>query len=151
MPKFAEFFKNNDRKGLSLLLLGTVGCTIIFGVIAYVGAIFFGDPVLVIIFGESISPYSYILYGIIVSVVFTSLLACMNTLLIAVRKLKSLALLLLFGCGVCYAVTPYLVNRFEMNGVAFSMIAGQLVVFILLTVRILWLIHNMQNKTGLRA
>jgi len=39
------------------------------------------------------------------------------------------------SCCVCYVFTPYFIDRFEMNGIAAAMIAGQAVAVLLLTAR----------------
>ncbi|MCL2819361.1 MAG: hypothetical protein FWD38_00795 [Oscillospiraceae bacterium] len=144
IPKFAEYYNNSDSKKLLFLLLYTVGGTIILGVIAILAVVLFGEFVLVLLYGESIRIYSYILYYVVVSVVLTGILICTNSLFIAARKLVSLAATLLFGCCICFIITPFMINRFEMNGIALAMIAGQLVSFILLTGQYFRLSKRMQ-------
>jgi len=145
VPRFAKLYYDSDSKSLSRLIFGAVGYTLAFGAVTMIAALFFGEFALVVLYGESIRPYSGILYGIIIAVVSTAVLICFNTLFIPVRRLKSLAATLLFSCGVCYVFTPYFVDRFEMNGIAVAMITGQVVAVLLLTVQSLWMLKKMRR------
>ena len=140
LPKFAEYYTQNDRRSSVMLLLMTVGVTLVFGAAALIVAYFFGEFALVILYGEEIRPYAGVLSGVIVAVAITCVISCFQTMFIAARKLGALAVILVTGCCICYAVTPYLVGRFEMDGISYATIISQIIqVFLLgiLTVRMI--------------
>jgi len=145
MPKFAKHHSEKDSKSLSRLLLFTAGGTFIFGVAAFVASIFIGEFALVLLYDESIRPYSEVLYGIIVVVVLTAVLACFITLFIAARKLITLSVTLVIGCGICYLVTPYFINIYEMDGISFAMITGQVMSIVILTGVFVRLLYTMRK------
>ena len=145
IPMFSEYYNRNDHKGLMRLLLLTTGLTLALGILSLIAALFLGEWVLVILYGDDIRPWSWVLYSIIIATVLTSLLSCFISLFTAVRKLISLAIVMLIGCVICYIFTPYMVDTFEMDGIAFAMITGQTVIILLFTIQFLWLIHRMRK------
>ena len=66
---------------------------------------------------------------------------------VAVRKYTALTFVLIFGCAVCYLVTPVFVNKFEMYGIAYAIIVSQSVITAVFSVLLILMIRKMQTKS----
>jgi O-antigen/teichoic acid export membrane protein len=147
LPKLSKCYKANDGRGLSKLMLYTTGITLFLGITAFAGSLFVGEWALAILYGDDIRPWAYVLQSVIAAIVMMGILSCFINLFVAARKLKTLAIILLLGCVVCFLITPYLVARFEMEGIAYAMIAGQGVAIAVLSVLIIVMIRRMKPDT----
>lgn len=120
-PRFAEYY-NNDKIKMLKLLFKTILITLVLGILALIVCIFFGEQLLVFLYGDEIRSFSYVLNGIVITTILTSILTCFTTFFISSRKLISLSITLILGCLLCYFITPYFINNYQMNGIAYSMI-----------------------------
>jgi len=146
IPRFAQYYGSNKRKDLTKLFLYTTGITLAFGVVSLIAVFFVGEWVLAILYGEEIRLWTDILFSIIIATIFMAIISCFVTLFMAARKLVSLSVALLIGCGVCYLVTPFLVDRFQMDGISFAMIAGQGFSILILISLILVMLRKMRSN-----
>jgi len=150
MPRYAKFINNNDSKGLMKLLFMSVGITLALGGVSLITDFFAGEWALVVLYGEYIRPWAWVLYSIIAATTLTAVLACFTTLFIAARKMISLAIFSLFGCIICYITTPYLVSLFEMDGISLAMIIGQGFSIIVLVILVVKMGYKMHLNTQMR-
>lgn len=127
VPKFAEYQHAGLKKECYTLLAGTVGATVIFGAICYLGALWLGEFVLALLYTEDVLRYANVLLDIIVSTTFSALVMCVNSFFIATRKIKILTLLLFIGCACSYFFTPVLIDQFQMVGICYTMSISQLI------------------------
>lgn len=117
---FAQKFADGDRRGfLRLLAKVTAGIAALFAACMVVFW-FAGEPLLVLVFGQSIAEHVYLLYPALVCVVLTAYVSFLSDLLIAVRDMRGN----LVGNGVGFVVslpcTVVLVQAFGGNGVSFA-------------------------------
>jgi len=142
-PRFAICFSNNDHLGFCKLLLTSVGIMMVFGAVAMVISIYAGEWGLVILYGEGIRPYANLLNSIVITTILSSLIACFQVMFIAVRKLFSLALVLILSCIICYFITPYFINSYGMHGVAYAILVSQLATTFILILLFIHLLVKM--------
>lgn len=125
IPLFAEYSFNKDRKRLYKLTFGSILFTTLFGVVSFIFGGLLGDWALTILYGPSIRGHVDVFQLIIIVSTLSSITMCLNSLFIAMRKLISLSVVLLLGCGVCYAITPWIVDNYAMRGVTYSLMLSQ--------------------------
>ena len=147
LPKFTEYYETNDYKRLARLIYGSIGITIGFGFFSLMALLLLGEWALVVLYGEDIRPWFEIIYSITISIILTSVLSCFVSLFIAVRKTAMLAVILLAGCLICYITTPSLITRFEMDGISYAMITGQVASILALTVLAMGILSKVRSKT----
>ena len=127
IPKFAEYYEQQDVKSARKLLLSCVITTVLFGVLCYVVSLFLGDFALALLYTNEILQYSHILQGVIIATTCSALVMCFQLFLIAIRRLKYLAMTLVISCITAQVITPYLVTRFSMEGVSYTLIVAQII------------------------
>ena len=117
---FPRLYFDGDRAGFSRLLARTV--VAIVGVAAACIAVlaFLGAPVLAILFGESIAPYTYLLQPVLVSTVLTAFLWFFGDLLIALRDFPSNFIGNIVAFVAVIPLSFVCVDMWGMNGVSFA-------------------------------
>lgn len=87
-----------------------------------VGVVFLGDFAIGLVFGKELVPYTYLMYGIIgCTTMYVMSWLCTNTLII-MRHMNVCMIASLIALGVSGLLARPMINRFEMNGVSFSII-----------------------------
>ena len=108
------------RRMLIECLLAIAACAVVLLLVCAI----FGDGLLFLIFGKSILPYTYLLYGAMISAILTSLIGLFADLLIVRRRI---AWNLLGNAASFVAVVPitvFAVGAFEANGVSVAIAAS---------------------------
>lgn len=123
---FAEYYSKRDIKGFMLLVKRIVLFIVILSVVSLVGFAVVGEWALVLLFGDSMIPYTYLLMPLVVCTILVALSWFLSTLLTVIRKLKSLLaisivsfFLVMFGGIPC-------INIFGINGASIVLIIGLL-------------------------
>lgn len=145
---FAKCKKNNDFKQFSKILMKSFGIMIIISAVFYVGALFLSELGLRILYGTEIAKY-YNLFSIII--IYTSLTGFMlfsHNILIIFRKIKELLIIYLIGFLICIFSSNYLINKYSMNGVSYTLILFTLIVIILMFVVIYKCINEMKKRSN---
>lgn len=111
------------RKQEFQLLLGKVSIAIlaVFIVAAVLLAIF-GEPLLAVVFGKSIVPYTYLLIPAIACSGVAAYIAFLSDLLIAVRQMRGNLIANVVAFLVSLPATWFCVNTWGMNGASFATI-----------------------------
>lgn len=127
---FSNLKKNNDYKGFIKVLTKSLLIVLCLSVICYIGSLFFAELGLRLLYGEKISKY-YELFSLII--VFTSLTGFMifgHNILIILRKIKGLLFTYVLGFLTCILVSKHLIEKYDMNGVSYSLITFTSVIII---------------------
>ncbi|WP_293008629.1 MULTISPECIES: lipopolysaccharide biosynthesis protein [unclassified Oscillibacter] len=125
LPRYAEYQIQQQQKRGYQLLVGTVGFTIVFGGICYLLSLWMGDWALSLLYTPEIVRHAAILPSIVVSTTCSALVMCLNSFFIATRRMKTLMVLLLIGCGASYLFTPFLIEQFAMAGISYTLTVSQ--------------------------
>jgi len=126
-----DYYTSGNKKavlrlsGKMLLLLAVVTGVVL------VGAWFFGKPVLVLMFGESIAPYVWLLYPTIIASCLTGLVWFLGMLLTIMRSMRSLIIGSAVGFAVCLALSVSIIPQLAYNGANIATIAGLVVVAVM--------------------
>lgn len=133
LTRFAEHLQAHDEKGFMKLVaqvsFAIFALAFVFGVLF----VLVGEPLLVLIFGQSIAPYTYLIIPLVLCTVMTAYVWFLGDVLITMRKNT----MNLIGYAISFVVilaTMYpMIYTFEMNGASFAiMIAyGATIVFFL--------------------
>ena len=92
------------------------------------GAWLLGEPVLVLLFGESIAPYVWLLYPTIIASCLMGLVWFLGMLLTIMRSMHSLIVGAAAGFMVCVSLCLALIPKAAYNGANIANIAGLLMV-----------------------
>lgn len=146
LPMFAQYYQERKKKNLYRLTFGAMTFALGFGLICLVGGAILGEWGLTFLYGEGLRDYVDILLLVIVVTTLSAVTMCLNSLFIALRKLMLLSATLLFGCGICYVITPYFVTRFAMRGITYALIISQGIQILLGTLLGIYFISQISNE-----
>ena len=124
LGEFSYLFSNkNSKEFIALLAKVSLGIVLI-ALICELSFALFGEWGLVLLYGESIRSYAYLLQPMIICTIITAFLWFLSDLLIVQRDFKGnfVGNALSFVCTL--PATYLLVGRFDMNGVSFAGIAA---------------------------
>lgn len=151
LPRYAEYQIHYQQKRGYQLLVGTVGFIVIFGAICYLLSLWLGDWALSILYTPEIVQHAAVLPSIVVSTTCSALVMCLSTLFIATRRMKTVTVILLFGCMASYLFTPLLIEQFTMAGISYTLTVSQCIqagcMFILACIEIRkWSLPKKENN-----
>lgn len=121
---FSEAYSNKDLKQLATLLLKAGGGIAALGIISALALHWLGGPLLVLFFGESIAPYTYLLTPIIAVAMVTAYAWFLNDVLVTIRDFRGSFIGNMAAAVSSIPLTLYLVPPFDMNGVSFASLAA---------------------------
>lgn len=127
LPQLAKYYNKGQKKETILTFSGFIGMTVIIGIVAEIGAYLWGTPVLEIMYGKGVLPYSEIFGSIILVTTLSAIIMCLNFFYVIARKLTPLNIMLFIGCIVCYLISPPLIDRYGMYGITHALIISQLI------------------------
>ena len=120
LTHFAELLQAHDRHGFLRLVLQV---TLAIFALAFAFGVLFalaGEPLLVLIFGQSIAPYTYLIIPLVLCTVMTAYVWFLGDVLITMRQNK----MNLIGYAISFVVmlaTMYpMIHAFGMNGASFA-------------------------------
>lgn len=93
---------------------------------AIAGSLLLGEWALTLILGEKIRDYIYFLMPIIYSTCAIAFSWFISTVLIVIRRFKSLIAITIAGFGICVFVTKPFIGMYGANGATYSIILAQL-------------------------
>lgn len=120
----SKSYADHDRSAfLSMMAKTTVGIAGL-GVIAAVLLELFAVPLLVLLYGASISSYGYLVLPLLVSAILTGYVWFLNDLLIALRNFKAVLVSSIAELITALSLSIPLIHAFSMNGATFATIAA---------------------------
>ncbi|MCO5385911.1 MAG: hypothetical protein NHB14_09245 [Desulfosporosinus sp.] len=146
LPKLAEYYNKGQKKETLLTFSGFIGLTVFVGIVAEIGAYFWGKPILEIMYGKGVLPHSEIFGSIILVTTLSAVIMCLNFFYVVARKLTPLNIMLSIGCITCYFISPPLIDRFGMYGITHALIISQLIQIVLLAGLMLLITLKMKPK-----
>lgn len=117
---FPRLFFDGDKKGFVSLVLKTVVGIVAVAVVCAVILLFVGEWALVLLFGESIAPYVYLLQPVIFATAATAFLWFFGDLLITLRHFWANFAGNVIAFLAVIPLTFVCVNAWDMNGVSFA-------------------------------
>lgn len=142
MGVFAEHRKKHDAKRINQLLLMLIGTTSFIGMAAVVMGKWLGEWVLVVLFGESIREYVYLLIPIIFSAILTALIWLLSGLLTVFKDYYMVAVLTAVSLSFCVIIAPKLVAERQLIGTAWTLLSALALETILLLIRLVQLLKQ---------
>lgn len=114
--------ENRDRKSfLKALLIGFIGISVICALI-FVAAVFLGDWALILVYGESIAPYTGYFLPLIVSTYFLVLSSLATTALTVLRAMKKMVLSAVLSMIPCMISSFALIPDYGLDGITAVMV-----------------------------
>lgn len=138
MGIFAECRKEHDKKRLYRLLSVSFGGTILIGVLAITAGNVLGEWALVLLFGESIRQYAYLLIPIIYTAILTAIIWLLCGLLTVFKDYYALAVLTCVSLSLCLISAPFLISERQLMGAVLTLTMALAAETILLVIRFLY-------------
>ncbi len=130
----SKSYADRDRSAfLSMMAKTTVGIAGL-GVVAAMLLELFAVPLLVLLYGESISAYGYLVLPLLVSAILTGYVWFLNDLLIALRNFKAVLVSSIAELVTALALSVPLIHAFSMNGATFATIAACIICAVVMAV-----------------
>ena len=112
-------YKENDITKLKLVMIKIIAFLIGLFILGIIGAKFLGEFVYVLIYGDSIKSYCYLIYAIVgCAVLYAACWACWN-MLIVMRKTHTMLILSVISLVISLLFCKYFVDTYFMNGVSY--------------------------------
>ena len=115
------YANRNMRQLASLLLKASAGIAAI-GIVAAIALEYLGEPLLALMYGDSIVPYTYLLLPAIACAMVTAYVWFLNDILVALRKFKGSFIGNICAVVISIPASLLLIPIFGMNGVSFASI-----------------------------
>lgn len=122
----AELWTRNDNADFVALLRKTIVVMLVIVVVAFFALSLLGDPLLILVYGESIASYTYLFPYVLVSVSGVAFVWLLTDVLVVLRDLKGVLITNAVVLAVCLATMYPLELAFEMNGINFTIIIAML-------------------------
>lgn len=117
---FSEAHKRKDMKQLaSLLAKASLGIAAL-GTVCAIALAWLGEPLLTVMFGEAIAPYTYLITPIIVCSMITAYVWFLSDVLVSLRHFKGSLIGNLTAAALSIPSSLLLIPAFGMNGVSFA-------------------------------
>ena len=121
---FAEYYVRRDKSGFVRLLKLTVVGIIGIGAVCVIGVALFAEPVLRLLYGQTVAEHTYLMYPLVVSSLSIGTLSFLNNLFVAMRTSKSMLVTNLVALVVTLGLSVPLIMSFDMNGVTYALIVS---------------------------
>lgn len=142
MGIFAERRKEHNKKDLYKLLAVSFGGIILIGVLSVTAGNVMGEWVLVLLFGESILEYAYLLVPIIYTAILTAIIWLLCGLLTVFRDYNVLAIITFISLAICLLLAPDLISGKQLMGAVLVLIMVLTVETVLLFIRFLYMLKK---------
>ena len=127
IPKYTVAYEEKDGKKIYNLIATSSLIMVGIGIMASIAIVFLGYWAVNLVYGEVVAEYYQYMHGVVLSVVLSSIIMCLNNLLTGVRKLNFELGFMLSGCIVCLIVSMILVPKYSMIGAISAAVIAQLV------------------------
>jgi len=124
IPVFAERWKSNDKRGFRRLLSLSVTAIAAIGTVTLLGAYFFGEWGLSVVFGDSIRPYSYLLCPVLGTAILTAYIGLLGTILTVLSDYSALVWLSLISAVGCLIASVLLIQKSALVGTILATAVG---------------------------
>lgn len=124
---FSERFAVDDLAGFRQLLAKTVGGILIVGACCVVGFTLVGSQFLMLVFGESILDYVYLLVPMVISSIVSGVQWFINDLLIALRSFRPTLVSAIVSLVVTLVLENLFIIQYGPNGVTLTNMVASLI------------------------
>ncbi len=150
---FAEYYEKNEKRQIAKIIIKLFAMILGVTVIAMLFVWLIGDFAMVLVFGESIRPYVYLLYPTIIASALTALVWLLGMVLVVMRSMRTLLLGAVVGLVVSVILSLVLIPALVFDGTNIAIICGFAITgFIYLVKLIQYLssknIRNKENGNG---
>ncbi|MGI6104565.1 MAG: lipopolysaccharide biosynthesis protein [Raoultibacter sp.] len=145
---FSRYYNDSNVKEFmrlfSKVTLGILGVAVVCTILFFL----FGEWGLVLLYGESIAPYAYLLIPLIICTIATAYFWLISDLLIVMRDFRGNFIGNLVSLVAALPLTFFCVNTWDMNGVSFTGIIAFVVGIIVLLVYMRKRLHSCESNAG---
>lgn len=144
---FSEKYAYNDMRGFKQLFIKTSKAIISVGLACIIGFSLIGSQFLILVFGQTISPYVYLLVPMIISAMITGIQWFINDLLISLRAFRPTLISAIASLLTTLALENNLINQLGPNGVTLTNIASSLIGLTVMGYSLFVLIHEKSEQS----
>lgn len=121
---FAEHYEKNERRQIAKIIIKLFAMILGITVIAMLFVWLIGDFAMVLVFGESISPYVYLLYPTIIASALTALVWLLGMVLVVMRSMRTLLFGAVAGLVISVILSLVLIPSLVFDGTNIAIICG---------------------------
>ena len=121
---FAEHYEKNERRQIAKIIIKLFAMILGITVIAMLFVWLIGDFAMVLVFGESISPYVYLLYPTIIASALTALVWLLGMVLVVMRSTRTLLFGAVAGLVISVILSLVLIPSLVFDGTNIAIICG---------------------------
>ncbi len=144
---FATYYKQRDVKKFFLALSKVLAAICAMAILVFAAAALFGEFAFVLVFGESIREFMYLVNPILISIFIMSIAGFLFMLEVVVRDFKGLLIGNAVSFAVCVLISPYMIRRFELNGTSYALILSSLLGVVIVGIGIVLRIRSKKEET----
>lgn len=127
ITELSEFYRDGKIRDFVKRTVKNLAELLVIAAAVYIGVALLGEFAVGLVFGEKFVKYTYLMYGIIAcTTLYVVCWLCTNTLII-MRKLWLSMVVSLIAFAVSALLAKPFINRFDMNGVSFSIIVAYII------------------------
>lgn len=145
---FSELYADRNINGFKSLLAKALGGLAVIGLICTLGLTLLGNWLLVLVFGESIAEYTYLLMPLVLFAIITGFQWFMNDLLIALRAFKSTFISSVASFSVVLLFESPFIEAAGPNGVTLVGIFGCIVGLIIMGAKLVSLLKGAEQAAN---
>ncbi len=113
----AKAWEESDISAFTRLLISVVGILLLLAAVLIIFFFFLGDEILVLLFGQFIALYTYLLIPALIGTTLISLMYLSIDMLVLLRRFVPLTVATVLSFLFCLLSTGYFINQFGMNGI----------------------------------
>jgi len=134
---FEDAHSKGDKKAIAKLLLKLFGLLVGITALAMLAVLFLGEFAMVLVFGEEIREYVYLLYPTIIASALTALVWLLGMLLVVMRDSRTLLIGALCGFIVGLLIAIFTIRESKYTGTNASIILGFAIISIIYIIKFL--------------
>lgn len=115
----AQYLHDGNNAQFTSMMKKVLLSIAVISVVSIVGFVLLGDWLLVLLFGESIAPYTYLLLPLVICTILTALAWFVASVVTILRNLNILVVLSAIGLGIVILGGKPFIDMFGMNGASF--------------------------------
>lgn len=138
----AKAWNESDISAFIRLLLIVTGALLFLSTILITVFFLFGDAILILLFGQSIAAYAYLLIPALIGTALISFMYLSTDLLVLMRKFVPLTLATMVSFLFCLINMEYFINQFGMNGINLVVIFSNALGCILMMTYIIRVVYS---------
>lgn len=134
LSAFSEALLESNKENFVGLIKRCCLLVIIIGIVSIIVAKYLGRWGLILLFGESVDGYEYLLIPLVMCTIATAVIWFFSGILTVMRSFRHLIIGNALAAIVCAVLSPILINLFDAQGATYALLAGNIMGIVYLSI-----------------